>query len=376
MEISQITSLDQISADVWNSLVPVGYPFLRHEFLAALEESNCVTEQSGWSPRHILVNDNDSIVAIVPLYLKTHSWGEFVFDNQWAHAASHYGHRYFPKWLTAIPFTPCQGQRLLVKAGYDSYSLYEFIFDFIKQKSVQENIWSWHCLFPEDSQLDSLKELGLIIRQGVQFHWFNKGYNCFDDFLAELNSSKRKMIKRERRKVGEQGIELIQLAGIELDSLQWRIFFDFYQMTYLKRGMTPYLNLNFFRACAASMGEKMLMVFAKKGREYVGAALSFIGKDTLYGRYWGCLDDYNFLHFEACYYQGLDYCIQHNLQHFDSGAQGEHKIARGFEPIITYSAHWLRDPLFSEAINRFLVREIDSIGQYKKDASSYLPFKK
>jgi predicted N-acyltransferase len=376
MEIKQITAISQVDHEAWNALAGDGYPFIRHEFLLALEQSGCVSGQTGWQPRHVLVTENNELLAGMPLYLKAHSRGEYVFDNQWADAYGQYGRSYYPKWLTAIPFTPCQGMRIAVKEQADQRQLTALLVDFIKNKSEQENISSWHCLFPVGGQLESLRDSGLSIRVGVQFQWFNKGYQTFDDFLGTFSSSKRKMLKRERRRVAEQGIALVQLSGREVSEYQWRVFFDFYQMTYLKHGMQPYLNHDFFLTCAATMGEKLLLVFALKEGSYVGAALSFVGGDTLYGRYWGCLEEYNALHFEACYYQGLDYCIANGLERFDSGAQGEHKIARGFEPVTTYSAHWFQDIRFAKAIENFLVREKSAVGFYKKDAANYLPFKK
>jgi uncharacterized protein len=376
MEISQITAINQVDSEAWNRLVGNGYPFMRHEFLLALEDSGCVAEQTGWRPRHVLVTENDELLAGMPLYFKSHSRGEYVFDNQWAYAYAQNGVNYYPKWLTAIPFTPCQGLRIAIKEQADQRQVTGLLVDFIKTQSEQENISSWHCLFPEGQQLESFRALGLAIREGVQFQWFNKNYRTFDDFLGTLNASKRKMLKRDRRKVTEQGIEMIQLSGGEANEYQWQTFYDFYQMTYLKHGTRPYLNLAFFLACAKTMGEKLLLVFALKDGVYVGAALSFVGSDTLYGRYWGCLDEYNALHFEACYYQGLDYCIEHGLQRFDSGAQGEHKIARGFEPVTTYSAHWFQDERFAKAIAQFLLREKSAVRFYKDDAANYLPFKK
>lgn len=376
MEIKQITAINQIDSLAWNNLAGDGYPFMRHEFLLALEESGCVSEQTGWQPRHLLVTENDELLAAMPLYLKTHSRGEYVFDNQWAYAYEQNGLSYYPKWLAAIPFTPCQGVRIAIKDQVDRLQVTGLLLDFIKTKSEQDSISSWHCLFPVGEQLESLRVLGMQIREGVQFQWFNKGYQTFEDFLGTLSASKRKMLKRERRKVIEQGIELIQLSGSEVSDYQWRVFYDFYQMTYLKHGMPPYLNRAFFLACAETMAEKLLLVFALKDGVYVGAALSFVGSDTLYGRYWGCLEEYNALHFEACYYQGLDYCIANGLRRFDSGAQGEHKIARGFEPVTTYSAHWFQDARFAKAIAQFLVREKSAVRFYKEDAANYLPFKK
>lgn len=376
MEIIQITGISQVNQEAWNGLVGDDYPFMRHEFLVALEQSGCVSGKTGWLPMHLLVTENDELLAGLPLYLKSHSRGEYVFDNQWAYAYQQHGGSYYPKWLTAIPFTPCQGLRIAIKDDLDQLQIIGLLVDFIKNKSGQDGISSWHCLFPVATQLGSLKELGLAIREGVQFQWFNQCYPTFDDFLTTLTASKRKMVKRERRKVAEQSIELIQLTGNEVSEYQWQVFFDFYQMTYLKHGMPPYLNLDFFLRCAATMGEGLLLVFALKDDAYVGAALSFIGNDTLYGRYWGCLEEYNSLHFEACYYQGLDYCIANGLQRFDSGAQGEHKIARGFAPITTYSAHWFRDERFAIAIANFLLREKSMVAMYKEDAANYLPFRK
>jgi uncharacterized protein len=376
MEIKQITAITQADSEAWNKLVGDGYPFMRHEFLLALEESGCVSTQTGWLPRHLLVTENKQLLAVMPLYLKTHSRGEYVFDHQWVYAYEQNRVSYFPKLLTAIPFTPCQGLRIAIKEEANQSQIMGLLVDFIKKQSEQHNISSWHCLFPVGQQLESLSTLGLLIREGVQFQWFNKGYQSFDDFLGTFNASKRKMLKKERRKVFDQGIEMIQLSGKEVTETQWQVFYDFYRTTYLKHGMHPYLNLDFFLACAKTMGEKLLLVFALKGKAYVGAALSFVGSDTLYGRYWGCLEEYNVLHFEACYYQGLDYCIENGLKRFDSGAQGEHKIARGFEPVTTYSTHWFKDGRFAKAIEQFLLREKSAVRFYKDDAAHYLPYKK
>lgn len=376
MEIKQITAICEIDSESWNRLAGDAYPFMRHEFLLALEESGCVCKQTGWQPKHLLVFDNNTLIAAMPSYLKTHSRGEYVFDHQWAYAYQQHGVSYFPKWLTAIPFTPCQGTRILIENSADLPQITGLLFEFIQRKSAQDNISSWHCLFPVGEQLAMLTRLGLLVREGVQFQWFNNGYQTFDDFLATLSSSKRKMIKRERRKVAEQGIDMIKLTGCETSAHQWQVFYDFYQMTYYKHGMPPYLNLDFFLRCAVAMGDKLLLVFALKDGAYVGAALSFIGNDTLYGRYWGCHEEYNFLHFEACYYQGLDYCIEQGLQRFDSGAQGEHKIARGFAPVTTYSAHWFQDGRFAKAVEDFFVREKEATQFYKESVASYLPFKK
>lgn len=375
MEVKQINGLTEIKAADWNRLAGFDYPFLRHEFMSALELSGSVCEQTGWLPSHLTVMEGGELLAIMPLYLKRHSWGEFVFDQQWAQAYQQQGIDYYPKYLTAIPLTPCQGPRIAIKPGVDSLAVMQCLLTYIQQLSERQNISSWHCLFPAGPQLEQLRSLGLSIREGVQFQWFNRGYRDFDDYLQTFSASKRKMLKRERRRVAEQGIRLLRVPGAEITDQQWQIFFKFYTMTYLKRGSEPYLNLAFFKLIAASMSEQLLLVLAVKDGGYIGAALSFVGGDSLYGRYWGCYEEYNALHFEACYYQGLEYCIEHGLKRFDSGAQGEHKISRGFEPVTTYSAHWIKDARFARAVEQFVDSERKAVQRYKQDAVSYLPFK-
>jgi predicted N-acyltransferase len=376
MHVKQITSLSHVDAREWNRLAGVTYPFLRHEFLSALEHSGAACEKTGWLPAHLLVLEENELLAAMPLYLKQHSWGEYVFDQQWAQAFKQQGIDYYPKWLTAIPFTPCQGLRVVIKEGVETLVVITLLLSHIQQLSEQQGISSWHCLFPAGQQLEQLRTLGLSIREGVQFQWFNRGYPDFDGFLQTLSASKRKMIKRERRRVAEQGVHMLRILGTDVSAGQWQVFFEFYAMTYLKRGAPPYLNLAFFQQLAATMGEQLLLVLALKNNKPVAAALSFIGDDSLYGRYWGCFEDYHSLHFETCYYQGLDYCIERGLQRFDSGAQGEHKIARGFEPVSTYSVHWIKDIRFAKAIAQFLSREQKIVQAYKLDAASYLPFKR
>ena len=367
--------MSQVDSADWNQLAGKDYPFIRHEFLLALEQSGSVCKQTGWKPAHLLVFDEDILIAFMPLYLKEHSWGEYIFDHQWAQAYQQHSINYYPKWLTAIPLTPCQGTRIVIRDQIDSFTIMQLLLTFIKKISEEQNISSWHCLFPTLPQVKLLKSLQLSIREGVQFQWFNKDYQSFDDYLLALSSSKRKMIKRERKRILEQGIELQCIAGPQISSQQWQIFYNFYSMTYLKKGSQPYLNLAFFEQIAGTMAEQLLLVFAIKDDNPVAAALSFVGADTLYGRYWGCYDEYHSLHFETCYYQGIDYCIQKGLNRFDSGAQGEHKIARGFEPVTTYSAHWLRDSRFAKAVEHFVIEERKAIEHYKERATSYLPFK-
>lgn len=375
MEVKQIHSMTQVDADDWNNLAGTAYPFMRHEFLLALEQSGSVCEHSGWAGAHLLVIEQKQLLAILPMYVKQHSWGEYVFDQSWAQAYQQQGLDYYPKWLSAIPFTPCQGPRLVVQVGIDTLDVMRLLLDFIQQQAKQQDISSWHCLFLEFLQLKQLRTLGLSVREGIQFQWFNQGYTDFNDFLSTMNASKRKMLKRERRRVEEQGVKLVRITGLDVSEQQWQIFFQFYALTYLKRNSQPYLNLAFFKQIAATMGEQLLLILALKDEQPIAAALSFVGDDTLYGRYWGCYEDYHSLHFESCYYQGIDYCIERGLKRFDSGAQGEHKIARGFEPVTTYSAHWLKDERYEKAIQKFLDSEQKEMLNYKQVAKTYLPFK-
>ena len=370
-----IRQIAEIDSTEWNALAGTDYPFLRHEFLSALETSGAVSPQTGWQAQHLLVMDNQALIAVMPLYLKFHSWGEYVFDQAWAQAYQSHGLAYYPKYLTSIPFTPCVGPRLIIKADQPFEPIVGILLKFIQSQADLQGVSSWHCLFAEPGLIKSLAAEKLIIRETVQFQWFNRGYSSLDDFLATLTASKRKMIKRERRKVREQGIYLQRLLGKQIQTTDWQLFYRFYALTYLKRQSQPYLNLAFFLTLASTMPEQLQLILAIKDSQPVAAALFFEGTDSLFGRYWGCDDEYDALHFEACYYQGIDYCIAQGLKRFDSGAQGEHKIARGFEPISTHSAHWIKAPEFALAIHDFVRRETNHINQYRLAAAAYLPFR-
>jgi len=374
MIIKIIHSMTEVDAACWNTLRQEQDPFLRHEFLLALEQSESVCADTGWLAHHLLVLDNDELIAAMPLYLKSHSWGEYVFDHQWADAYAQSGMEYYPKWVNAIPFTPCSGQRILMQHNVDNDLITQLCIKTIKNISETNNISSLHCLFPNTHQNNQLKQ-HMLLREGVQFQWFNKDYKNFDHYLQSFTSRQRKNIKKERKKVREQGIQLERFKGNDISKKQWQVFFDFYRLTYNKHGQSEYLNIDFFMRLAETMPEQILLIFAIKEQTYVGAALSFIGEKTLYGRYWGCLEEYTNLHFETCYYQGLEYCIENQLQRFDSGAQGEHKISRGFEPVSTYSTHWIQNPHFSNLIANFLEQEKDYIHVYKQDCLKQLPFK-
>lgn len=366
--------MTEVDAICWNNLIQKKDPFVRHEFLLALEQSGSVSINTGWQPKHLLIFEQHQLLAAMPLYLKTHSRGEYIFDHLWADAYYQSGMEYYPKWVNSIPFTPCQGQRVLIKKGVDEQLVIQLCLSTIKQLSGQNNISSLHCLFPTQFQTEQLQRQ-MHIRVGVQFQWFNKNYLDFDSFLQIFTSRQRKKINKERRKVTDSGILLQRVNGLEISEQQWQVFFQFYEMTYLKRGQSAYLNIAFFKQLAQTMPEQILLVLAIKNQTYIGAALSFIGESTLYGRYWGCYEEFNSLHFETCYYQGLEFCIEHCLQTFDSGAQGEHKISRGFEPITTYSAHWIQNAHFSKLIADFIERERVFIQQYKDECSQRLPFK-
>ncbi len=374
MQFHFVDSIHQVAAEHWNRLSPAnGYPFLRHEFLSALEDSGSTTRETGWQPRHLLVSDAGTVVAAAPLYSKTHSYGEYVFDWAWADAYRRSGRRYYPKLITAVPFTPSVGPRFL---GAEAERLLPAITDAIQAEVLTSGSSGWHCLFPSDAVSEQLQGLGYSRRQGSQFHWFNDHYSDFDDFLARFASRKRKNLNKERRRVREQGLSLVVKTGAEVDPDEWNQFYQLYHLTYFKRsGRQGYLGPDFFHRLAATMPEAMVLVLAYFEGEMIAAALNFRDRDTLYGRYWGCRQEFDFLHFETCYYQGIEYAITQGLKRFDPGAQGEHKIQRGFTPIPTWSNHWLVEPLFREAIDDFLVREQQAVETYLEDAATYLPFK-
>ena len=372
-----LTGLDQIAADQWNDVAGTDYPFGRHEFLCGLERTGCVRAKTGWQPCHMVIRDGQAIIAVMPLYLKSHSYGEYVFDWSWAEAWQRSGLDYYPKLVSAIPFTPAAGPRLSVAPGYSQEELWPIALDALQRFAEKQGISSWHLLFPHREVAEQLLAAGLPRRTATQFHWFNEGYASFDDFLAGFSSRKRKTVKRERARVQEQGLVLETRAGTELGSQQWQQFYRFYQLTYAKRsGHGGYLNREFFTQTAAGMGEQAVMVLAYLDGRAVAGALYFRSADTLYGRYWGCERELDCLHFEACYYQGIEYCIANGLRRFDPGAQGEHKIQRGFRPVPTWSSHWIADPQLAAAVADFTRREALENEAYLKAASTLLPFKR
>ena len=370
-----LKSIADIGAADWNALAGRGQPFVRHEFLLALEESGCAVARTGWTPRHLVIEDaRGRALGALPLYSKAHSRGEFVFDFSWANAYAQHGLDYYPKLLSAVPFTPVRGARLLAGPATDAHSMADTLIQAVAGYARSEEFSSWHVLFPSDDDLAHLKRAGLIERRDCQFHWFNQGYESFDAFLATFTAEKRKKAKRERRRVAEAGIEFDTRLGGEMTDALWNTVYAFYADTFHRHGHDPYLSLNFFKRVAASMPEQMMLKIARHGAEPIAVAIFFVGEDALYGRYWGAGGNYHSLHFETCYYQGIQYCIEHQLERFEPGTQGEHKVPRGFVPTFTSSAHDIIDPRFAAAIGDFARRESRGIEQYAASVNEHVPY--
>jgi uncharacterized protein len=376
LDLQQITTIRAIEPQAWNALAGTD-PFMRHEFLAALEDSRCIGSGTAWQPCHLIARGpQHELVGALPLYWKSDSRGEFVFDWSWADAYERAGLSYYPKLVSSVPFTPATGRRLLVGAGTDVEQVAEHLIGAAVAQARSANASSLHVLFPPAAEGLHFRRLGLLERKGCQFHWSNDGYTSFDDFLGRFSSAKRKKARRERRRVAEAGIEFVHLRGDEASSADWDAIFQFYSRTFLRRGRAPYLNREFFAAVTATMPESLLIVLARFQGQPIATAICFRSDDTLYGRYWGSLADFHSLHFEACYYQGIDYCIREGLQRFEPGTQGEHKISRGFTPSPTWSYHWLSNPAFAEAIEDFLARETTHLDTYMDYLQDHVPFRR
>ncbi|WP_339338964.1 GNAT family N-acetyltransferase [uncultured Oceanicoccus sp.] len=380
MPVSFIDSITAIDSAQWNAVTGIDYPFTRYEFLHALEVSKATDRETGWQPQHALVYDGEQLIAVMPMYLKYHSYGEYVFDWSWADAYQRHNLAYYPKMLSAIPFTPATGPRLCIKPGHDAEAIHLALADALLAHAYRVDASSIHILFPATEAKERFKQSGFKPRRGSQYHWLNQNFASFDDFLNSFSSRKRKNVKKERRRIEQQNLQLDVIEGADISPEIWQRFYYFYQLTYAKRsGHGGYLNQAFFELIAATMAEHIVLVLAydhNKGGEAIAGALNFKDSTTLYGRYWGCMVEYDYLHFEACYYQGIEYCIANNLQRFDPGAQGEHKIQRGFTPIETWSNHWIANPDFAAAINQFIDQDNQSMKEYIAQASAMLPFKK
>ncbi len=376
IRVTRAEAIADVDAADWNRLAGDLWPFLRHEFLAASEASGCVSVDSGWQPRHLVAQNADGrVVGALPLYLKEHSWGEFVFDWAWANAYARAGFDYYPKLVSATPFTPATSRRLLVENDADG-TIAAALLDAAIAEARDGGLSSLHVQFPTDAERPALTRAGLKLRKDCQFHWHNRGYADFDAFLAEFSSRKRKKARRDRRAVAEQGIRFRRLAGGDLDDALWESVYLLLSTTFLRRGSLPYLDLRFFRRFAAARPSDLLVVLAERRGTPVAAALFFVGRERLYGRYWGSDGHYDALHFETCYYQGIEYCIDHGLAVFEPGTQGEHKVSRGFTPIETWSAHWLAHPEFFDAIARYLDEEGRHIERYIDSVEAHSPYRR
>ncbi len=352
-------------------------PFLAHAFWLSLEESGSASAKKGWAPCHIaLSREQDGIAALMPCYVKSHSYGEYVFDHSWAHAYERAGGQYYPKLQTSVPFTPVTGRRFLLRPGVSETEAYPLLVGAAIELSKRNRASSWHVTFATKKEWDALGQLGLLQRTDTQYHWHNRGYGTFEDFLADLTSRKRKTIRKEREQACSSGIEIEWLTGSDIKETHWDAFFAFYLDTGSRKWGSPYLNRVFFSMIGERMAQSILLVMAKREGAYVAGALNFIGGDTLYGRYWGCLESHAFLHFEACYYQAIDYAIANKLAHVEAGAQGEHKLTRGYAPQQTYSLHYFTDPGLASAIDDYLVRERRAVEREKEMLGEALPFKK
>ncbi|WP_428101942.1 GNAT family N-acetyltransferase [Candidatus Rariloculus sp.] len=374
--LARLASLEDVAPAEWNALVGDD-AFLCHEFLAALERTGCVGRGTAWDPCHLVARSSEGrLLGALPLYVKHDSRGEFVFDWSWADAYERAGLHYYPKLVSSVPFTPATGARLLIDPTAATTTVAEQLVDAARGLAEEFGASSLHVLFPTDREQSFLSERGFLTRKGCQFHWRNRGYRDFDDFLARFSSAKRKKVRRERRRIREAGIVFEHLRGDEPSASDWDAVFEFYSRTFHRRGRAPYLNRAFFDEIAMTMPDKLLIVLARCQGLPIATAICFRGGDTLYGRYWGSMADFHSLHFEACYYQGIEYCIREGLGCFEPGTQGEHKISRGFAPTATWSCHWLSEPGFHAAVEDFLVREQTHVDMYMEHLEGRVPYRR
>lgn len=376
-----VDRISDIDGESWNTLANPNNlrfdPFISWEFLDALELSQAVVPETGWLPQHIVLEENEgSIVGVLPLYLKSHSQGEYVFDYVWADAFQRAGGQYYPKLLCAAPFTPVSGRRFLTVTDVENSDKYKAI---LLQTAISiaeaNHISSLHVNFVEELEAKYLSEFGMLLRTDQQFHWQNYNYSDFDEFLTSLSSSKRKNLRKERAKA-QEGLEFLHLTGSDLTEVYWDYFYEFYIDTGARKWGSPYLNRETFSLLSDRLPNNILLILATCNDRPIAGALNFIGSDTLYGRYWGCTEYRSMLHFEVCYYQAIDYALANNLKYVEAGAQGGHKLARGYEPVTTYSAHWITHPQFRHAVSDFLKRERKAVEHDKAWLSSRTPFKK
>lgn len=384
VSVSVVSSISEVSSDDWDacSLDATGpkqfNPFLTHNFLLSLEESGSAVKETGWIPQHIIARDaHNNILGVVPLYLKSHSYGEYVFDHSWADAYYSYGARYYPKFQCCVPFTPVTGPRILVRDNSYKDQVFDVLVSALKDSAAKFQVSSLHITFPSENEWHRLKDKGFLQRTGMQYHWKNRNYRNFDDFLKDMKQSKRKNIRQERKKIPAQNLTMKRLRGHEIKAKHWDTFYKFYRNTTDNKWGTAYLTREFFHSIGSRMGDQVLLIVAEEGDEIVGGALNLIGGDTLFGRLWGCLPHvyYPSLHFEACYYQAIEAAIELNLDKVEAGAQGEHKIQRGYLPVTTYSCHYILDEGFRRVLGDFLARETAQVEMVTKLFQDSGPFK-
>ena len=380
IEITVLSGLGDIAQADWDACAnpdggwPVD-PFTTHRFLKALEDSGSVGPQTGWQPRHLVARASGEVIGVLPLYGKGHSQGEYIFDHNWAHAYERAGGRYYPKLQAAVPFTPATGRRFLARPGWERTAMMALI-EGALQLTRNNGLSSFHVTFCTQAEYDAGGEIGLLQRTGQQFHWLNDGYPDFGAFLAALSSRKRKAIRKERARAGGFGGEIVQLTGDDLTPAHWDAFWRFYQDTGARKWGSPYLTRAFFDIAQERLRDLCLLVLAVRDGHAVAGALNLIGRDTLYGRYWGCVEDHPCLHFELCYYQAIDYAIAHGMARVEAGAQGSHKLARGYLPVPVHSLHWIADEGFARAVEQYLEAEREAVDEEIEVLTSYGPFRK
>ncbi len=372
----QHTSIDQLDPQAWNALAGTQVPFLRHEFLAALEHTGCVGPASGWTPSYITLQDASGLAAAAPAFLKAHSYGEFVFDFSWAEAYGQLGGHYYPKLAVCVPFTPATGARLLVRPDLDAPRLRGELATAIEDFTAERKLSSAHALFFDEPGRETLSQAGWLLRRDCQFHWTNQGYGDFEQYLASFTAEKRKKARRERRRVQESGIHFETRFGTDIEPDLLDTVYEFHRGTFLRHGHEPYLSREFFSEISRSLGEALMFKIAVHQGSPVAAAVFFWCQEALYGRYWGAAAEYHSLHFETCYHQGIEFCIERGISRFEPGTQGEHKVARGFAPTLTWSAHFIGNRRFRSAVRDYLVREGAAVDAYATQVSTHVPFRR
>ena len=375
-----LSGIGDVTAAEWDRVAaPLGTPtnpFVCHAFLKALEDAGTVCSRTGWVPQHLVLDEGGTVTGAMPCYLKSHSKGEYIFDYGWAEAYERAGGQYYPKLQAAVPFTPVPGRRLLVQCGEGEEERERMLTAAAIELAVRRGVSSLHITFVSEGEWTRLGQQGLLQRTDQQFHWQNAGYRTFESFLGTLASRKRKAVRKEREQAMASGLTIEWVTGSAITEAHWDTFFEFYMDTGSRKWGRPYLNREFFSLLGQAMADRCLLVMARRGARYVAGALNLIGGDCLYGRYWGAVEHHPCLHFEICYYQAIDYAIAHGLQRVEAGAQGEHKLARGYMPTPTYSLHWIRDPGFRKAVARYLVEERSQMQQQRAALAEYGPYRK